>query len=117
MINNSIMQQFSSFFENIYFCDRAWSAWGYGTMTQNDFLPISEDEEYLKDILKDILKKEITSENIEEAFNNTEAYFCDDIENCFSQEYFAEDFLSYIDWEELVPFLLKLKINLSFNNF
>lgn len=37
------------------YCNRAWSAWGAGSMTENDFYPIegSEDLENLKtDILK-----------------------------------------------------------------
>lgn len=113
----SHLEKFSSFFSCIYFCDCVWSAWSYNTMTQDDFLAMSEDEDYLKDILEDILKKEITIENIEEAFNTTEAYFCEDLEHCFSQEYFAEDFLSYIDFEELIPFLKQLKVQQNIKIF
>ena len=33
------------------YCTRGWSAWSYGTMTQNDFVPIDVDE-----IVDDIVK-------------------------------------------------------------
>lgn len=30
-----------------YTCGRVWSAWGYGTMTEDDFTDASQDEEWL----------------------------------------------------------------------
>ena len=36
-------------------CNRAWSAWGYGTMTENDFSPVSDDDEAVMEIVEAIL--------------------------------------------------------------
>jgi hypothetical protein len=33
-----------------YDCTRVWSAWGYGTMSENDFAPLWEDNERLHEI-------------------------------------------------------------------
>lgn len=35
---------------NAYDCTRVWSAWGYGTMSQSDFYPITDDESRLTEI-------------------------------------------------------------------
>tara|TARA_R110000851_G_scaffold272877_1_gene425589 strand:- start:46 stop:495 length:450 start_codon:yes stop_codon:yes gene_type:complete len=33
-----------------YDCTRVWSAWSHGTMTDDDFTPVSDDEERLSEI-------------------------------------------------------------------
>lgn len=35
--------------EETLFCTRTWSAWGHGTMTEGDFIPSQEDDEYVMD--------------------------------------------------------------------
>jgi len=37
-----------------YYCDRVWSAWSYGTMTEDDFSP-SEESDSIDDFADDIL--------------------------------------------------------------
>ncbi len=34
-----------------YDCTRVWSAWGYGTMDQDDFRPLVDDEDRLMEIV------------------------------------------------------------------
>lgn len=34
-----------------YDCTRVWSAWGYGTMSQDDFRPVADDEDRLMEIV------------------------------------------------------------------
>lgn len=34
--------------ESLY-CDRVWSAWGYGTMSSDDFHNMSDDDSYVYD--------------------------------------------------------------------
>lgn len=36
------------------FCTRVWSAWGYGTMTEDDFVNANEESEFIGDIAKAI---------------------------------------------------------------
>ncbi len=38
-----------------YFCNRVWSAWSYGTMTEDDFEEVNESEN-IYDIIKEILE-------------------------------------------------------------
>lgn len=38
------------------FCERVWSAWGYGTMSENDFYNVAEDEQFIDDLAEKILK-------------------------------------------------------------
>ena len=38
----------------VYDCTRVWEAWSYGTMTQDDFVPVTER---LDDILLEVLEQ------------------------------------------------------------
>lgn len=40
-----------------YYCTRVWSAWGVGTMSEDDFVPITLDEERLYEIADACLDK------------------------------------------------------------
>ncbi|MBN3848666.1 hypothetical protein G3N58_17815 [Paraburkholderia sp. Ac-20342] len=35
---------------NAYDCTRVWSAWGVGTMSQDDFVPVAEDDDRLHEL-------------------------------------------------------------------
>jgi hypothetical protein len=35
--------------DNVFACTRVWSAWSYNTMSQDDFLPFKEDEDFIND--------------------------------------------------------------------
>jgi hypothetical protein len=38
-----------------YDCTRVWSAWSYGTMSQDDFVMVASDEERLDELVSDAL--------------------------------------------------------------
>jgi hypothetical protein len=40
----------------VYVCDRVWSAWGVGTMTQDDFYPAAESDEVLDSLVEAVAK-------------------------------------------------------------
>ncbi|MFL9904591.1 hypothetical protein PQR71_41770 [Paraburkholderia fungorum] len=39
-----------------YDCDRAWSAWSYGTMSQDDFWPVADSAERVAEIADAAIK-------------------------------------------------------------
>lgn len=39
-----------------YDCDRVWSAWSYGTMSQDDFWPVAESDERVAEIADAAIK-------------------------------------------------------------
>jgi hypothetical protein len=39
---------------DIYCCTRVWAAWSYGTMTEDDFILASEDDNIPVDIARDV---------------------------------------------------------------
>ena len=45
---------------DLYVCERVWSAWSYGTMSQDDFGLAREDDFIIEDIVEAI-KKEFTT--------------------------------------------------------
>lgn len=50
---DNVINKLKGFFGNSHttvVCTRTWDAWGVGTMTQDDFHNISEDEELLEDL-------------------------------------------------------------------
>lgn len=46
-----------------YYCERVWSAWGYGTMSQDDFKLLCEDDGFMLELAEKIY-------NIEKRFFN-----------------------------------------------
>ena len=39
----------------LYWCDRVWSAWSYGTMTEDDFYPAEDDDNIGPELISNIL--------------------------------------------------------------
>jgi len=39
-----------------YYCNRVWSAWGVGTMSEDDFAPANEDDNILDNVVDSVLK-------------------------------------------------------------
>lgn len=39
-----------------YDCTRVWSAWSYGTMGQDDFVLVSEDENRIEEITEAVIR-------------------------------------------------------------
>lgn len=42
----------------LYGCGRVWSAWGVGTMTEDDFYPADESEECIEQVMQSIRNTE-----------------------------------------------------------
>lgn len=107
---------------NLYFCDRVWSAWSYGTMTQEDFIPLNEDDEFLDDFYNFLLKSEKLSEEKIICFlsEQIDVYYNEDLEN-FKKEDFNEDWLSNFDIEyffkDINKEVVKEKISLNLKDF
>ncbi len=40
--------------QDTLFCTRVWSAWGYGTMTENDFVDATDEDDFINGIAKAI---------------------------------------------------------------
>ncbi len=58
-MNDEIMGKATDILANaldgFYSCGRVWEGWSYGTMTQYDFTPAAEEEEWLEETVKDII--------------------------------------------------------------
>lgn len=42
---------------DMYWCQRVWSAWSYGTMSQDDFIPADDCEDFLNDVAKSVFDR------------------------------------------------------------
>ena len=42
---------------DMYWCDRMWSAWSYGTMSQDDFHPAEECDDFISDVAKAVYER------------------------------------------------------------
>lgn len=52
----TIVDKLGSSFNSIYSCTRVWEAWQIGTMTQDDFEPLEEDNEFIYELASSILE-------------------------------------------------------------
>lgn len=96
-------------FEDCYSCCRVWSAWSYNTMSQDDFIPVSDDPDVLEEISESIVQKindNADFESILSVFDDYVFYYNNNIENNFDSMSFHEDYFDYIDvssLKELLP--------------
>lgn len=89
-------------FQDIFSCTRVWSAWGYGTMSLEDFIPFSEDEEALDEIVDNIVSNKLkTVDEVSAVFENYEMYYNSDIDNNFESHCFHDDYLEYVDLDNV----------------
>lgn len=51
---NIYFEKSSEMLSDLYYCTRVWEAWGYGTMTSNDFINASEDDDVVADHAKEL---------------------------------------------------------------
>ena len=87
-------------FQDIYSCTRVWSAWGYQTMSIDDFIPFSEDDEALNEVVDTIVDNKLkTIEDIYGVFENYQMYHNDNIDDNFESVFFHDDYLEYVDLE------------------
>lgn len=42
---------------DMYWCQRVWSAWSYGTMSQDDFVPADNCEDFLVEVAKSVFDR------------------------------------------------------------
>ena len=45
----------SAFHDDVLICTRVWEAWGYGTMTADDFTPAIESDEFIDSLMDAVL--------------------------------------------------------------
>lgn len=117
MVKDNIKNIIRENFGEVYLATRVWSAWSYGTMSVDDFVPLSEDE-YIIDELTDKLIKSKNKDEIYGAFQEYELYYNNDIENDFNPDSFDDDWLydrDIVDMESIseriMSVIKKNKIN------
>ncbi len=52
LTDEQMRDAFAQALTDVYVCNRVWSAWSYGTMTENDFSPASECDEVLDSLVQ-----------------------------------------------------------------
>lgn len=63
MLNKGTLDENIRYFlQDNYACLRVWGAWSYGTMTEDDFRPMEEDDDIVGD-LKALIAVEVEREN------------------------------------------------------
>jgi hypothetical protein len=72
----------------VYVCNRTWSAWGVGTMTQDDFYPVAESDDMLDSLVEAVAKSTPPAA----AVTLTDEQILDLAENCTAQYH---DLLSF----------------------
>lgn len=110
MKKNKIIDILQNEIIDIYSCTRVWSAWSYGTMSLDDFVPVNEDEEVLNEIADQILDlKNISIDSISSVLENYQFFYNDNIEDNFESHLFHEDIFEHIDLEKITQDISILK--------
>lgn len=115
----SFLRILESEFDYIYFCSRDWSGWSYNTMSVEDFYYLFEDENFI-DTLIDIIKGDnITPLYISDTLADYEAYYHTDIDskNLFTSECFHENWLDFVEIENISKLINNFKIKNKITNF
>ncbi len=55
-LEEAIRDAVAAHMTSLYVCSRVWSAWSYGTMSQDDFRPAGEDDEVIQGITDGVLQ-------------------------------------------------------------
>lgn len=106
----NLEQVFEETFMNCYSCIRVWSAWGYNTMSHDDFFHFEKGDEVYEESLEHLKRKInlIDCSNIdsfihviEKIMENYSLFYNHDIDNNFDSVYFYEDILSCVSLENL----------------
>lgn len=58
-LRDAIREQLS----DALYCTRVWSAWGYGTMREDDFVCLADDDNYVEDMADAVLTALIGKSN------------------------------------------------------
>ena len=57
LTDEELREAFAQSLTSTYVCGRVWSAWGYGTMSEDDFSPASECDELLDSLVQAVRQK------------------------------------------------------------
>ena len=60
-LREQIREAIASNLTSVYLCGRVWSAWSYGTMSEDDFIPAVNSETFL-DYMADAIFKAVTTQ-------------------------------------------------------
>ena len=60
--------------DDTFVCTRVWEAWGYGTMTADDFTPLAESPDTLSDMASDVILTLSAPAAIDRAAEGVTAY-------------------------------------------
>lgn len=101
---------FEKTFANCYSCGRVWSAWGYNTMSHDDFFHFEQGDEAYEEAfahfkrrinLTDCSNFDDFIDLIEKVIAPYTLLYNSDIESKFDSCYFDEDILSHISLNDL----------------
>ena len=57
LTDEELREAFAQSLTSTYVCGRVWNAWGYGTMSEDDFSPASECDELLDSLVQAVRQK------------------------------------------------------------
>lgn len=107
---DQVADLFSNHLDSVYSCTRVWSAWGYGTMSKDDFILFSEDDDIINEFKEFInSKNSIDIDALEDALAQYEGFYNPNIEDNFDSDCFDEDFLSHCDLEAMANDINSMK--------
>lgn len=66
-------------FQQIYVCTRVWSAWSYGTMTEEDFTDVCYDTDLVNDIVSSVMNTYCDLQALAEKNNINQSVFVDNV--------------------------------------
>lgn len=76
---SSISSLIHEHFQQIYVCTRVWSAWSYGTMTEEDFTEVFYDTDLVNDIVSSIMNTYCDLQALAEKININQSVFVDNV--------------------------------------
>jgi len=50
VVHSKVRDAIAANLTSVYLCGRVWSAWNHGTMSEDDFQPADESDEFIEDI-------------------------------------------------------------------
>lgn len=109
-LENKMLKSMESTFEGCYSCIRVWSAWSYGTMEAEDFIPFDKDDEIFAEcfnkIKEDIIKTPVKNEDefydkVIDVVSNYTLYYNENIDRNFRNDAFNDDIFGIVDLKDM----------------
>lgn len=114
--NEALDKALSDSFSGVFSCTRVLSAWGYNTMSPDDFAPFEKGDEAFDEFSKNI-KKALTNEKVDnmdklydfigKQLEAYELFYNPNIDSEFYPEAFREDFIGELDFDKVLPAMKK----------